>query len=148
MHETVSSHSGKRREKPSPAWAENDKFLRSRNLKHLLFDRLATREERIFRELSALRRDLQTTKFVRISDHGGVVQMKRRVFDPVRQGVVRAVSYVSAPSEFSTTIDMAPEYEARRRERRLSRELAEIDALWLERDAVLSASQSGKGKMH
>jgi hypothetical protein len=143
LHNAVSVARGTSSKKPTPKWAVNDKILRSKGLKHLLFDVLASREERVLRELMALRRDLQTTKFVRVSDHSGFAQIKARPRDHITQRTVSRIEFVTAPSEFATTIDMTEEHGQRRRERALTRELAEIDAQWQARDRALK-----RGRLH
>lgn len=123
---------------------ENDKILRRKGLAHLCFDHLARREDRVLSELMSLRRDLQTAKFVMIEDHGGFTMHRRRVQS--NAGTVQVsrmqIRFIPVPSEVATTVSVAAEFAARRRERTLTRELEEIDALWAER-----AAHTAKGRV-
>lgn len=124
----------------------NDAILVKRGLKHLLFDTLVRRETQIFNELQALRYGLRTGQFIHVTDYGGFRQTKSRVWRDVERHVIQ-VRYVPQAGEQPTHIDMTAEYAARRNERRLTAELAKIDALWAERAAELSKKR-GKKNVH
>lgn len=123
----------------------NDAILVKRGLKHLLFDTLVRRETQIFNELQALRYGLRTGQFIQVTDYGGFRQTKSRVWRDVERRNVIQVRYVPQAGEQPTHIDMTAEYAARRNERRLTAELAKIDALWAERAMELTKKSKTKG---